>query len=589
MLHSALLLLAFAAGAVAADPEVDKLLRDARSKSSQERLAAYDALAKRGDEGRKLLLPILRAAEARAVEDFLALAKSPAAAAYKKQLRRDIEEARAAALAVIRDEKIYPDDAHGAVGQPMVDDKVARLRELWFDPARGFAAKVEDVNIRLYFIKEATDWLKRIDAVPDRFQNNEEALRELNRSFAGRELMYDKRALDRITEIDEANATAPSIATDEERRFAAILNDYRVMLGLDPLELLDALVMAARKHSQEMHDLGYFAHESPVEGRRHPADRARLEGYSGSVLENCAVSGDPRDAFEGWYRSSGHHRGLITDRARVLGAGQSQSKSGAPGRHWTMLAGVGTGPKAKGGRGDPRAVLIARRGKLRPDDVETRLALARFARKNQLVGEERELLEEVLRLDAEHEDARRLLGHEKREGQWVTLEDRIARDLAQLPDAEASAAGLRELGSPDPKVRQAVVRAVAAAGRAALAPLLERALADKASEVRAEAALAIGPLAGKNAIPALGKALTDSSFYVAHAAAATLWSLGDPRGVPTLFAGLRNADLSHRIDAHRRAKAAFGQDFGYAWDLPDVERAKVVDEWEAWVGSLRGS
>ena len=66
-----------------------------------------------------------------------------------------------------------------------------------------------------------------------------------------------------------------------------------------------------------------------------------------------------------------------------------------------------------------------------------------------------------------------------------------------------------------------------------------------------------------------------------HSAAAALLRLGDRSGVKTLFSGLRSRDLNTRIDAHRRARGAFGRDFGYRWDLPEVERAKVVNEWEA--------
>ena len=41
---------------------------------------------------------------------------------------------------------------------------------------------------------------------------------------------------------------------------------------------------------------------------------------------------DALGAFNGWYRSSGHHRALISADGQVLGIGESIEKSGSPGR-----------------------------------------------------------------------------------------------------------------------------------------------------------------------------------------------------------------------------------------------------------------
>lgn len=580
---ASLLCFSFALQAPFQDLEIPTLVSAARSTESPKRLAAYDALAKKGEDGKKALLRVLRDAEDRAAREFLALPKSAAASEFKRWLVKEVGVAREEALKVIRDTKVYPDDAHGAVGQPIVDDRVAKLRQLWIRPSNLFAQRVEDVNIKLYYVKEASDWLKRIGASPDRFLDQAEAMAELDEEFDVRALVYDKGELAKIDAVNEENATGPSVATDEERRFARILNDYRVMLGLAPLRLTDPLVLAARKHSQEMLDLNYFAHESPVAANRTPGDRARREGHSGPVLENCAVCGDARDAFEGWYRSSGHHRGLISDNARLLGAGQSMMGNGAPGRHWTMLAGPGSAPKPKNAKKEPREILAERRAKLKEQDVDTRFALAKYCKKNELLDDERALLLEIVAIDPEHKAARKALGHVRHEGKWVSPEEKLAIDLATRPKAEVVAEAAARLDDAEPTVRLAAVTTLAKVADPSAVPHLIRALDDKASEVRLAACAALrGAPEGLAAAP-LAKRLTDSSFYVAHAAAVALFDLGDRRGVATLFASLRNPDLNHRIDAHKQARAAFGQDFGYAWDLPDAERAKVVDQWEAWV------
>src|SRR5262249_44392208 len=113
-------------------------------------------------------------------------------------------------------------------------------------------------------------------------------------------------------------------------------------------------------------------------------------------------------------------------------------------------------------------------------------------------------------------------------------------------------------------------------------PLLVAALADKASEVRSAAAGSVAALKAKEAVKPLAGLLKDQSLYVRHAAARALFLLEDHSGVAVLFADLRSPDLNTRIDAHRVAKEILGQDFGYAWDLPDKDRAAIVDKWEAW-------
>ncbi len=120
----------------------------------------------------------------------------------------------------------------------------------------------------------------------------------------------------------------------EERRFVRVLNRYRRVLGLPPFEVEERLNAAARNHSREMVDLGYFGHISPVPRNRTPTDRVRLEGYNGGVGENCLAGRvDGRGAFEGWYHSPGHHRNLVSGGPH-LGVGSVAGHS-----MWTMVAG----------------------------------------------------------------------------------------------------------------------------------------------------------------------------------------------------------------------------------------------------------
>jgi HEAT repeat protein len=134
--------------------------------------------------------------------------------------------------------------------------------------------------------------------------------------------------------IDVCNERVATSLDPVERDFVAVVNAYRRTLGLSPFEVEERLNVCAMKHSQEMVDLGYFGHLSPVARNRTPTDRARLEGYGGSVGENCLGGrADGQGAFEAWYHSPGHHRNLVS--------GGPHLGVGAVNRHsmWTMVAG----------------------------------------------------------------------------------------------------------------------------------------------------------------------------------------------------------------------------------------------------------
>jgi uncharacterized protein YkwD len=127
-------------------------------------------------------------------------------------------------------------------------------------------------------------------------------------------------------------------------------NEYRVMLGRRAVVLYGPLVAASRGHCQDMTRYSFFAHESPVPGKRSPADRMRLAGVDPrGGGENIAVSSGPQGAFEGWRRSSGHHRNMVEAGWRYLGVGND-------GRYWCQLFISGDGnlkrdPPAEGEAG----------------------------------------------------------------------------------------------------------------------------------------------------------------------------------------------------------------------------------------------
>ncbi|MBZ0121128.1 MAG: CAP domain-containing protein [Sandaracinaceae bacterium] len=110
--------------------------------------------------------------------------------------------------------------------------------------------------------------------------------------------------------------------------------------GGERLEAAPALTMdpylrlAARLHSTDMGENGYFAHES-LDGRT-PADRCAQAGFRGSSIgENIARGPSSAEAVvQGWMDSPGHCRNIMDPRFRFLGVGLAESPAGEP--FWTQ-------------------------------------------------------------------------------------------------------------------------------------------------------------------------------------------------------------------------------------------------------------
>lgn len=117
------------------------------------------------------------------------------------------------------------------------------------------------------------------------------------------------------------------------------VNAYRLALGLRPLMADPRLLQAARRHSKEMIELGYFAHESPVEAHRSPGDRMKRAGYPSGGGENIAAgSGSGVSTFFQWFNSPGHHKNMVGKGYAILGVGKWQN-------HWTQNFAGGSQPQ----------------------------------------------------------------------------------------------------------------------------------------------------------------------------------------------------------------------------------------------------
>ena len=120
-----------------------------------------------------------------------------------------------------------------------------------------------------------------------------------------------------------------------EVQVLALLNKERVRQGMSPLSLDARAIEAARAHSKDMCDRGYFDHTSP-EGK-HPWDRLRAAGASfGAAAENIARGYlTARSVHDGWTNSPGHRRNRLNPVYTRVGVGLHMCRGKVP--YWTEL------------------------------------------------------------------------------------------------------------------------------------------------------------------------------------------------------------------------------------------------------------
>ena len=142
-------------------------------------------------------------------------------------------------------------------------------------------------------------------------------------------------ALDRLGE-------APNETELEE--YEALLRDLinaeREQRGLPVLEPHPVLAEVARRHSQDMRDQGFFAHESPLPGKRTAADRFLLlfDGPPAILAENVArrshtteyslSAANIRATHEGLMQSEGHRANILLLTTVYLGVGLTTNENG---------------------------------------------------------------------------------------------------------------------------------------------------------------------------------------------------------------------------------------------------------------------
>ncbi|KAF0241652.1 MAG: hypothetical protein FD180_4325 [Planctomycetota bacterium] len=258
-------------------------------------------------------------------------------------LKKELIKRRQAAIKVIFDKKIYPDEDHGKVGQPAVDEAVGKVKELWDHPLQVISKSNPAIENMIAASRQTDSWLGELGVsateaekalVAKLLVQVDEALSLKNYPISGNE----RSQLEKFRAIMSYNDRHLGF-DDKEKDCIRATNEYRFMLGYQAVEAQGQLGRAARKHSEEMEKLNYFAHSSPTKGLETPGQRCAAEGYGGGGAENIAMGnteGEP--TFMQWYNSSGHHRNMLGGHMQI-GIGRSNN-------YWTENFGS-SGPSMK--------------------------------------------------------------------------------------------------------------------------------------------------------------------------------------------------------------------------------------------------
>lgn len=138
---------------------------------------------------------------------------------------------------------------------------------------------------------------------------------------------------------ESARAQGVPTLDSEERAFVGMLNDYRRQNGITtPLQVSIALTNAAKWHSGDMAQYGYFDHIDRL--GRDPFVRMAAFGYAYQTFkgENIAAGNSTAAAtFDQWRNSSLHNANMLNSAFRAIGIGRAVG--GPYGYYWTNTFG----------------------------------------------------------------------------------------------------------------------------------------------------------------------------------------------------------------------------------------------------------
>jgi len=147
-------------------------------------------------------------------------------------------------------------------------------------------------------------------------------------------LFVTKLGADETQKLDLPDGLVLTPDPDAEQEMLKLLNDERTSRGLAALVLDPRLVPVARQHSEEMFQLKYFGHQSPVTGS--PFDRLAAAKITYTRAgENLAYAHSVAVAHRGLMESPGHRENILRPEFTRVGIGVISA--GSYGRMFTQL------------------------------------------------------------------------------------------------------------------------------------------------------------------------------------------------------------------------------------------------------------
>ena len=131
-------------------------------------------------------------------------------------------------------------------------------------------------------------------------------------------------APDEGTPAPDEEQTTGGVISAYEAEVIRLVNEIRRQKGLGELTASAELSQVARLKSQDMHDKGYFDHNSPTYGSAF--DMLRSFGISyGTAGENIAYGySTPQAVVDAWMNSSGHRANILNASYTQIGVGHVQ-------------------------------------------------------------------------------------------------------------------------------------------------------------------------------------------------------------------------------------------------------------------------
>lgn len=145
-------------------------------------------------------------------------------------------------------------------------------------------------------------------------------------------ILYALAPTRREAEVISGNVKFREQLSADEARAIDEANRRRLVLGLNALAIDMKLVACCRDHSSDMIEHDFFAHESPVAGKKTPWDRAKKFGTTASGENIAAGYGNGLAVTKGWWYSPGHLKNMMGKGHKRIAVGQEQ-------KHYTQMFG----------------------------------------------------------------------------------------------------------------------------------------------------------------------------------------------------------------------------------------------------------